>query len=524
MPPLPSMTDSLFGGLWPDPGVPGRPRLLAWAVGVGVLAGIALPFHDLGLGTFLVLMAAGLLLFAASPRRRRPFTIACAVLCTALASTALLRDAEWIVILCLLAGGAIATMALTDAKNVPGFVVSAVSWPLAGLRGIPWLGRTTRLLTGTGHGIAVVRTVLWSVLGLTIFAFLFMSADALFAEWFSGLVPDFGSAEFAVQVFVAIAVGGIALAGTYLALNPPEVDTVRWETTPVAKRFEWLVPVLVVDAVFVAFLVAQAAALFGGRDYFERTTGLTYAEYVHQGFGQLTVATVLTLFVVWAASRKASRATVTDRTWLRVALGLLCVMTLLVVASALHRMALYQEAYGFTQLRLLVDVFEGWLGLLVIATLAAGWRLRGTWLPRFGLLSGAVLLLGVAAINPDAWIADHNLDRYETTGRVDWYFLSQLSDDAVPTLESRLGDESACALTGDRRDDGSWLEWNLGRSRAEALGVETATVPDYAEACPGQTDEWGPRARFAPRRRGPVDSSAEDSHSGLVRSLGKRVE
>ena len=42
-------------------------------------------------------------------------------------------------------------------------------------------------------------------------------------------------------------------------------------------------------------------------------------------------------------------------------------LTLVVVASALYRMHVYQEAYGFTQLRLLVDVFEGWLGLLVLA-------------------------------------------------------------------------------------------------------------------------------------------------------------
>ena len=47
--------------------------------------------------------------------------------------------------------------------------------------------------------------------------------------------------------------------------------------------------------------------IFGGHDYLERTTGLTYAEYVHQGFGQLTVATALTLLVVWAAARKAPR-------------------------------------------------------------------------------------------------------------------------------------------------------------------------------------------------------------------------
>src|SRR3546814_17775957 len=103
----------------------------------------------------------------------------------------------------------------------------------------------------------------------------------------------------------------------------------------------------------------------------------TYAEYVHQGFGQLTVATILTLLVVWAAARKAPVATSADRTWLRGSLGLLCVLTLVVVASALYRTHVYQEAYGLHQLRLLVDVFEGWLGRGVGAVTVAGPTSRG---------------------------------------------------------------------------------------------------------------------------------------------------
>ena len=180
---------------------------------------------------------------------------------------------------------------------------------------------------------------------------------------------------------------------------------------------------LLVDAVFVLFLAAQAAVFFGGHDYIRSATGLTYAEYVHQGFGQLTFATALTLLVVWAASRKAGE-TPSDRWWLRGSLGALCVLTLVVVASALHRMDLYQDAYGFTRLRLLVDVFEGWLGLVVLGVLVAGIRLRGWWLPRMALLSGAALLLGLAVANPDAWIARHNIERYEATGKVDWNYLS----------------------------------------------------------------------------------------------------
>ena len=277
-----------------------------------------------------------------------------------------------------------------------------------------------------------------------------------------------------LRAFVAVAVGGTVLAAAYLALNPPPRRARPATGQPVRSRFEWLVPVLVVNAVFAAWLVAQAAVVFGGHAYLQRTTGLTYADYVHQGFGQLTVATALTLLVIWAAARKASRATSADRLWLRVSLGLLCAQTLVVVARALHRMHLYQEAYGFTQLRLLVDVFEGWLGLLVLAVVVAGVGLRAAWLARFAVLSGAVALLGLAAINPDAWIAQHNLDRYAATGRIDWTFLQNLSDDAVPVLADLPADDRRCALAGRAQTDNTFWEWNLGRARAAQHLPETA--------------------------------------------------
>ena len=181
---------------------------------------------------------------------------------------------------------------------------------------------------------------------------------------------------------------------------------------------------LLVDAVFVVFLVAQATVIFGGHDYLERTTGLTYAEYVHQGFGQLTVATALTLLVVWAAARKAPRATSADLTWMRGSLGLLCALTLVVVASALYRMHVYQEAYGFTQLRLLVDVFEGWLGCWC----SASWPRRhaaGRLAAPARAPSGAGALLGLAALNPDAWVAG-GTSTATPRRQIDWAYLRPL--------------------------------------------------------------------------------------------------
>ena len=481
------VVDDVFGDFWPDRGVPPRPRLLYGAVATGVLAGAVLPDRDLGLGWFLVLLAAGAVVLAASRHRRDPFTLACAGLCVLLAATTVVRDAEWIVVLCLLAGGALCICGVTRSRTLAGFVLAGLSWPLAGLRGLPWLGRTLAVLTGRGQGAALLRTLGLSGLGLLVFGALLVSADALLADWVDAALPDLRVDTLFARVFVTVAVGGAVLAAAYLALNPAQVDRDAARPQPVARRFEWLAPVLVVNGVFAAFLAAQATVVFGGHDYLRRTTGLTYAEYVHQGFGQLTVATALTLLVIWAAARKAPLETSADRAWLRAALGLLGLQTLVVVASALYRMHVYQEAYGFTRLRLLVDVFEGWLGLLLLAVLAAGVTLRARWLPRFALLSGVVALLGLAAINPDAWIAEHNLERYAETGRVDWYYLSGLSDDAVPVLAELPDDLERCALADRTAVSGDWLAWNLGRARAaDSLpGTPVGRTGSAGRPCPG---------------------------------------
>jgi two-component system sensor histidine kinase BaeS len=484
-----SAMDSLFGRFWPETGVPGNVRAVLCCLGVGVLAGVVLPFRDLGLGTFVVLLVTGGVVIAFSVNRRSPFTLACAALCVLLAATVVVRDADWIVILCLLAGAAVCMAGLVNGRSLPAFVLAGVAWPLAGLRGLPWLGRSARAVTGMGSGAAAIRTAVWSVLGLVVFGLLFASADAVFAEWASALVPDLQLDTLVLRAFVTAAVGGVVLAATYVALNPPHTELAAGTPRPVAHRYEWLAPVLIVDGVFLVFLAAQATVIFGGHEYVERTTGLTYAEYVHQGFGQLTVATALTLLVVWAAARKAPRATPGDLGWIRGSLSLLCALTLVVVASALYRMHVYQEAYGFTRLRLLVDVFEGWLGLLVLGVLASGLMLRAFWLPRAALLSGAGLLLLLAAINPDAWIAQHNLDRYAETGKVDWYYLQGLSADAVPVLATLPDDVVECALMwhGAGSDD-DWLEWNLGRHRAEPLLSDHLAHWQYTDAACANPD------------------------------------
>ena len=476
VPPTPPVLDSVFGRLWPDPRTPGRPRLLAAALAVALLAAVIVPFRAHGLAAFLSLLAVSGVVVTAGRGRFSAARVGSGILCLLLMSAVMIRDAGWIVALCLLAAFAVGSAALTDGRSLNGLIASMASVPMATLRGLPWLGRA--LSTG-GRPAAwwpAVRTIVLSAALVLVFGMLFASADALFAQWVDVVVPNLTFTSLFIRGFVFAAVLGLTLAGAFVAVVPPHVDRLSLPAARSVRRYEWAVPVGLVLATFAVFLTAQLSVLFGGHDYLQHTTGLTYAEYVHEGFGQLTVATALTLVVVAAAARREPRRTASDRALVRVLLGLLCACTLVVVASALYRMHVYEEAYGFTRLRLLVSVFETWLGVVVVLVLAAGVGLRGRWVPLASLLSGAVMMLGLAALNPDGFIAERNIERFEKTGKVDMYYLSSLSADAVPALAEVGAVDLACALDGRMSERDDWLAWNLGRARAyDALESRTGS-------------------------------------------------
>jgi two-component system sensor histidine kinase BaeS len=477
------LLDSLFGAVWPERSLAARPRLVAAAAAVGVLAAMVTPSRDWGIGTFLVLATVCGVVAVADERLRTPYHLASAALALLLMSPLFLLDADWIVVLCLAAAFAVGAAALAEGRSVTGLAASMAAIPLASLRGLPWLGRSLTVVRGSRTWAPLLRTAVLSLLAVVVFGALFASADAVFARWADAVVPDLSFGSLGERLFVWLAVGGLTLAGVYVALNPPRVERLALPAgTPVGRRFEWLVPASLVVVVFAVFVVAQLTVMFGGHGYVRRTTGLTYADYVHEGFAQLTLATVLTLGVIALAVRKAPRAEARDRALLRAVLGALCLLTLLVVASALYRMHVYEEAYGFTRLRLLVSFFEGWLGLVVLLVMLAGIRLQGSWIPRATLLTGASTLLALAALNPDAYIAERNVERYERTQRVDWYYLSGLSADATPALVDLPARLRGCVVP-PRTGSDDWLEWNLGRARAR--GALAAGQPDGSQGCEG---------------------------------------
>jgi hypothetical protein len=191
---------------------------------------------------------------------------------------------------------------------------------------------------------------------------------------------------------------------------------------------------------------------------------------------------MLTLTVVAWAARKAAPGRRRD-----LALGALCVMTIVVVVSALSRMRLYEEAYGFTRLRLLVSVFEGWLGVLVLLVIVAGVVGARHWLVPVAVRLGAAGLLGLALVNPDLYIAQQNIARANAPVGIDWQYLGQLSADAYPALVQLPDKQFECAKRQFAvRSEDDWLAWNLSRERARGLMADRSPVgvPNTFLSCP----------------------------------------
>ncbi|MBW4716366.1 DUF4173 domain-containing protein [Saccharothrix sp. SC076] len=381
-----------------------------------------------------------------------------AVLSVLLFGTGALVAAEWLFALCALAGAAAGSLAVAGGRTARGVFFGAVAVPVAAVRALPWLARGLR----SSGGPKLARPVVVTLLLLLVFVPLLAGADAAFAGVLGSAVPQ-GSAVPTAVLFVSVGVGVVACL--YLLERRPAEDGVSVLPRTFQRR-DWALPVGALVVLFAGFVAVQVTAILGGDAYVLRTAGLTYAEYARRGFWQLLAVTVLTLGVVAVAARFARVESPADRGWLRALLGALCGLTLVIVVSALARMWFYQQAYGFTVLRVLVAACELWLGVVYLLVLVAGVRLRGRWLARAVVGTGFAALLGLALLNPDRFIAERNIARWQDSGRIDTAYLSRLSDDAIPAIATLPDDLRSCALRDRVVTEGGWREWNLARAEA----------------------------------------------------------
>ncbi len=341
-----------------------------------------------------------------------------------------------------------------------------------GLQAWEWL-REKRQQRG-GVLAAVLRGSIFALPIVLVFAVLLGSADAVFASYvnqaFEGVRRALGlelmgdtltrgivTAAFGIAVTGSLGYGLMRQAAPAIVVVPPRTDETDDEDAlitddkPKAKpgfklsMVETSIIMGSVVALFAAFVVVQFAYFFGGERTLELSS-ISYAQYARRGFFELVAVSVMTLGLSLILDHISVRQGKRENNIFRVLALLIVGLTTIMLVSASQRMWLYEEAFGFTQLRVYTHVFMLWLGVLFGFFVLAVFRLRMNIFSLGMVLAIIGYLVTLNVMNVDHYIADRNIARYHDGQELDIAFLNILSPDAVSPIlalwqESEAGSE-----------------------------------------------------------------------------------
>ena len=316
-------------------------------------------------------------------------------------------------------------------------------------------GRRSGLWVGIVVCVPVLAVIVW----------LLASADPVFRAFTDALFDRLGRLDLTLLrrlilfplcglllfslLYSCLSQGGAALA--------PNLSAVR---APV-----FAVSLAALTVVYAVFCYIQVRYLFGGIETALLQGG--YAQYARSGFFQLVAAACITLALVTPPTvlYPAQRG-------MRALCGAVCLLTVVITASAFFRMRLYILAHGMTLLRLLTLWAMLMILLALICLLVKCVRPSLRLCP---LLCTAALCSWVA-LNLSCMplqVARYNVHAYQAGQLItlDADHLSSLSPDAWPALES-LGDSPDGSAAADeicrKWEDLTpvWYDWALSWGRA----------------------------------------------------------
>ena len=289
----------------------------------------------------------------------------------------------------------------------------------------------------------VLIGILCSVPVLAVVIPLLLHADAAFENLFEALFKDLRlrliQAVIAGTLTVLLVSFSFFLKKTTARTDSPSETRFGVDTVILCTALGML---SVFYAIYLASQLAYFSSAFSG--ILPRGYDFSYAEYARRGFFEITVISVINLFVLflaWGIARKKDRR-------LPVAVSafgtFVSVFTLFIISTAFAKMTMYIGAYGMSVLRIGTSAFLVFLAVVFLAVIL---RL---WLPRVkvlqtALVTAAVVLLLLGIGNVNRFVAKYNYEAY-CDGRlagIDAEYLSELGDEGIPYL---------CALA-ERKDD-----------------------------------------------------------------------
>jgi hypothetical protein len=358
-----------------------------------------------------------------------------------------------------------------------------------------------------GRGSAVLRGLLLAIPALAIFTTLLAAADVIFAdlieEWLAWLNVDWLIETFGRLLFAAAA-ALISLGALVAALVDPGERRLHGEKKPLIKPFlgftESAIILGAVDLLFLLFVMVQFRYFFGGEANIT-AAGYTYSEYARRGFGELVTVAFLSLGMILLLGYFSKRESEVQKAGFNILSSLLVAMLGVMLVSALQRLLLYENAYGFTRLRTYTHIFIPWLAGLLVTFVVLLFIDRLRRIAPLSLLAGVGFVVTMTVVNIDVFIVERNIGRYRNGEQIDVPYLVSLSTDAAPRLVSfareapaevreELLPQLACRLEQltMQEEERSWQSFSVTR----ANGVQALRG---LEALESYTVEWNDEYR-----------------------------
>ena len=278
---------------------------------------------------------------------------------------------------------------------------------------------------------------------------LLIRSDAAFDGLIGALFSDLGTvaAQLILTLFLTPFLLSFALSLRKTEGSPAAEKEGRGLDTAFLTAF-----LSVLSVVYVVYLCSQLAYFFDAfRGLLPAGMAISYADYARRGFFELCAVAginlVLLFLTVFLARKKEGRLPVV----LRVFGTFIVLFTLVLIGTALAKMALYIDNFGLTVLRLGTSAFMVFMAAVFLAVLARLFTARVRIL-HVAAVSAAVVLLALGLGNINAVVAKYNYDAY-VTGRlpqIDVEYLSQLGPEGVPYLTRLMEREKGNA---DLRDE-----------------------------------------------------------------------
>lgn len=296
---------------------------------------------------------------------------------------------------------------------------------------------------GEGQGVdktdpdsskSIIRGIVIALPILAILMVLLTNADPVFKKLAEDLFSDIWQ-RLIVSAILFVGLIGFGLTKIYEIVKP------QTQTQNSKKSIELLIVCGSIVTLLGLFLVIQFEYFFSniGETQLQQLglSSITYSEYVRKGFFELLAASGICALVAIYVMRYIHNFESLQKFWLQIISSTLVVEIGLLVLSAMQRVNLYSQAHGLTRARILGFIFLVWLSMLLVVFLVGIIKkLAGKQLFWPVILISVFVLFNVNVIDVDGLIA--NKYRPSVNGEIDYYYLVNLSPDAVSSWEESL--------------------------------------------------------------------------------------